>query len=93
MSVMFQCYYIITDQGISAPGHQKEVVYGLNAVDKCYIYQLMSTVKRPGSVIFDSQMKIRTGNRKYDVSLAKKLQHHLTKEHRKNDVFDQGKIQ
>ena len=34
MSVMSQCYYIIIDQGISAPGHGKEVRDGLNAVDK-----------------------------------------------------------
>ena len=45
---MSQCYYIIIDQGMSEPGHGKEVVYGLNAVDKCYIYQFMSTVQLPG---------------------------------------------
>ena len=38
MSVMSQTYSIIIDQGISAPGHRKEVVDGLNAVDKRYIY-------------------------------------------------------
>ena len=36
-------------------------------------------------------MKIHTGNQKYDVSLAKEFQHHLTKEHCKNGMFDQGK--
>ena len=54
MSVMSQCYYIIIYRGISAPGHVKEVVNGLNAVDKCYIYQLISTFQLPGSNIFDS---------------------------------------
>ena len=38
MSVMSQTYSIIIDLGISAPGHGKEVVDGLNAVDKRYIY-------------------------------------------------------
>ena len=51
----------------------------------------MSTVQLPGSKIFDSQMKIHTGNQNYDVSLAKEFQHHMTKEHRRNGVFDQGK--
>ena len=37
MSVMYQCYPIITYRGISAPGHGKDIVYGLNAVDKRYI--------------------------------------------------------
>ena len=38
MSVISQCYSIIIDQGISVPGNGKEVVDGLNAVDKRYIY-------------------------------------------------------
>ena len=49
---------------ISAPGHGKEVVDGLNYVDKRYIYQLMYKVKLPGSIIFDSQIKIHTGTEK-----------------------------
>ena len=56
MPVMSQCYLVIIARGISAPGHGKEVVYGLNAVDKRYIYQLMSNVKLPGSNRFDSHM-------------------------------------
>ena len=38
MSVMSQTYFIIIYRGISAPGHGKEVVDGLNDVDKRYIY-------------------------------------------------------
>ena len=34
ISLMSQTYSIIIDRGISEPGHGKEVVYGLNAVDK-----------------------------------------------------------
>ena len=68
MSVMPQCYSIIIAQGISAPGHGKEVVDGLNAVDKRYIYQFMSEVKLPGPVRFYSQIKMHTGTEKYYVS-------------------------
>ena len=64
MSVMSQCYSIIIDGGISAPGHVKEVVDVLNSVDKCYIYQLMYNVQLPGSAIFDSQIKIHTSTEK-----------------------------
>ena len=88
---MYQCYSIITDQGISAPGHGKEVVDGPNAVDKRYIYQLMPTVQLNVSNRFDSQMKIHTGTPKYDVSLAKQFKHYLPKEHPKNGFIDQGK--
>ena len=88
---MSQCYSIIIDQVISAPGHEKKVVDGLNAFDKSYIYQFISTVKLPGSNIFDSHMQMHTGNQKYDLSLAKEFQHHPKKEHLKNCVIDQGK--
>ena len=51
---MSQNYSIIIDRGISAPGYGKEVADRLNAVDKRYIYQLMSKIQLPGSVRFDS---------------------------------------
>ena len=60
MLMMSQTYSIIIDRDISAPRHGKEVVDGLNAADKRYIYQLMSKVQLPGSVRFDSQIKIHT---------------------------------
>ena len=70
-SVMSQCYSIIIYRDISAPGHGKEVVDRLNAVDKRYIYQLMSKFQPPGSVRLDSQIKIHTGTKNKYVSLAK----------------------
>ena len=81
MSVMSQYYSVIIDRGISATGHGKEVVDGLNDIAKRYIDQFMSNVQLPGSKIFYSQMKMHIGNQKYDVSLSKEFQHHLTKEH------------
>ena len=74
---MSQTYSIIIDRGISAPGHGKEVVDGLNAVDKRYIYQLISKVQLPGSVIFYSQIKMHTGTENKYVSLAHELKNHL----------------
>ena len=88
---MSQCYSIIIDRGISAPGHGKEVVDGINAVDKRNIYPLMSTAKLPGSNILDSQMQVHTVTQKDDVSLSKEFQQHLTKKYRKDGVIDQGK--
>ena len=79
MSVMYQCYSIIIDGGISAPGNGKEVVNGLNYFDRRYIYQLMSTVQLPVSKIFDLKIQMYTGNQKYYVSLAEEFQDHLTK--------------
>ena len=91
MSVTSQFYSVIIDQGISAPGNIKEVVDGLNAVDKSYIYQLMYNVQIIGSNRFNFHMQMHTGNQKDDVSLSKEFKEHLRKEHLKNGVFDQGK--
>ena len=91
MSFMSQCYSIIIDRGISAPGHVKEVADSLNAIDKCYIYQLMSNVQLPGSETFDSQILMHSCTQKNDVILAKEFQKCISKEHHKHGVIDQGK--
>ena len=88
---MSQCYSVIIYRGISAPGNGKVVVDGINAVDKCYIYQLMSNFQIPGSNSLYSRMQMHNSNQNNDVSLAKEFQQHLTKEHRKNGVIDQVK--
>ena len=47
MSVMLQCYSVIIDRGTSVHVHGKELFDGLNAIDKRYIYQLMSNFQLP----------------------------------------------
>ena len=91
MSVISQYYSIIIDQGISAPGHGKDILDWLNAVYKRYIYQLMSNAQLPRSNRFDLQMQMHTGNQNDDVSLAKEFQYYMTKEHCNNGVIDQRK--
>ena len=39
--------YLRIDRGISAPGNGKDVVDGINTIDKCYIYELMSNFQLP----------------------------------------------
>ena len=39
----------------------------------------------------DSQILMHSSTQKNDVSLAKEFQKHLSKEHWKHDVIDQGK--
>ena len=51
----------------------------------------MPTVQLTLSKICYSQIQMDTSNQEDDESLAKEFQHHLTKEHRKNSAFDQGK--
>ena len=74
MSVLSQRHSIIFYRGISASGHDKEVVGGLNYIAKRCIYQLMSTVQLPGSKICYSQIIMHSCTPKNDVSLAKEFQ-------------------
>ena len=91
MSVLYQCYSIIIDRGISAPGHAKESVDGINDINKRFIYKLMSNVQLLGSKTFDSQILMHSCTENNDASLDKQLQKNLSKGHRKHGVIDQGK--
>ena len=71
MSVLPLHNPIIIDWCISAPRHGKEVVDGLNAMGKRYMYQLMSNVQLLGSRTFDSHILMHSFTPKNDVSLAK----------------------
>ena len=70
ISMLSQAFYVIIDRGIIEPGHGREVVYGLNYIDKRFLLQLISIVQLPGPKSYDTQMVMHTGTRTYDVSLA-----------------------
>ena len=59
---------------------EKEVVYGINVIDKSYIYQLMSIVQIPLSKIFDSQILMHSCTENNDASLDKQSQKYMSKE-------------
>ena len=47
----------------------------------------MSKVQIPGPVIFDSQIKMHTGNETKNVSLSQEFKNHLEGEHRQNGAL------
>ena len=51
----------------------------------------MSKVPLPGSVRFDSHIKMHTGTENKDIILAQEFKNHLEEEHRQNGAIDQGK--
>ena len=71
MSVLSLCHSIIFDRGISAAGYGREMVDGLNSIDKRFMYKLMSTVQLPGSNFFDSHIPMHSCTEKKDVILTK----------------------
>ena len=71
MSFMPQCHSVIIDHGISAPGHVKEMVYGINTIGKHYIHQLMSNVQPNGSKKICTRILMHSITQKKDVSMDK----------------------
>ena len=69
-----ECYSIIINRGICEPGHGKEVVDGIDAIEKFYIYHLMSNFQLPGSKKFDSQILMNSCTQKIMSVWPKNLQ-------------------
>ena len=88
---MLQVFFIIIDRVISAPLHVIEVFDGINAIDKRFLFQLISTVQLPGAKGYNIQMVMHTGTRTSDVSLANEFQKHLSNAALKHGVIYQGK--
>ena len=91
ISVFSQSHSIKIDQGISEPGHGKEVFDGINAIDKLYMYQLIYNVQLPGSRKVDSQNLMYSCTPKNDVSLAKEFQNICLSMICKHGVIDNRK--
>ena len=68
--MLLQYFSVIVDRDIRAPGHGIELVYGLNATERMFLLQFISTVQVPGEKGYDTQMVIVSGTHTYDVSLA-----------------------
>ena len=54
MSILSQAFYVIIDHGISATGYGRELLDGLNAIEKMFFFQLISTVQLPGAKSHDT---------------------------------------
>ena len=60
MPMLSQAFSVIIYRGISAPGHVRELVDGLNAILKSFLFQLISTVQFPGEKGYDTYIVIHT---------------------------------
>ena len=61
---------VIIDSGMISPGHGIEVLDGINAIGKRFIFQLMSTMQLTGAKSYDTQMVMHTETCTSDVSLT-----------------------
>ena len=72
---MSKAFNIIIDRGISAPGHGREVVDGLNTTDKSYL-----SLKGHCTII--------TSTHNAYVNLAQEFQKHLSNASRNHGIID-----
>ena len=70
LSILSQAFNIIIYRDTSAPVHDIDVVDGLNATYKSFIFHLMATVQLSGSERFDTKIIVHTATQNSDVSLA-----------------------
>ena len=61
--------YFIIGRGIVAPGHGREVVDGLNAIEKSFLFHLISTLQLPGTKGYDTKMVMHNVSLTSDVIL------------------------
>ena len=89
MSMLLQEYSVIIDCSISASGHVREIVDGLNAIEKRCLFQLISAVQLKCAKCYDTQMVMHPTTCTYNVSLASEYKKNLSTTARKNGVIDQ----
>ena len=69
MSILSQYFNTIINRGVSAPGHNIEVVDGLNAIEKRFVFHIMTPLQLPCSKWVDTKMLVHTATKKTDESL------------------------
>ena len=83
---------MIIDHGVSIPVYGREGVDGLKATAKTFIFQLMATVKLPGSKGYDTQMIVHSTTSTDDVSVVREFQKHFSNASHKHVLIDQVKF-
>ena len=68
--MLSQAFNITIDRGIGASVHGREVLYGINAIYKRFILQLMAAVKIPGSQLFDTKIAMHISRHNSDAILS-----------------------
>ena len=68
--MLSQEIYVIIYPGVSAPGYDIDVVDGINATVKRFIFQIMSTVNFPGAKMYGTEMTMHSEMSTGDVGLS-----------------------
>ena len=92
MPVLSYSYGIIMDCAINAPGHRNNVIYGLNATDKCYLKEEMEPIGKLESND-TTHIGMLNSASKYDpIKFADQCLHILNSKERLNGLKGRTKI-
>ena len=81
LSMLSQAYNIIINNGVSEPGHCRELVDGIKITYKRFLFHLMESLQLPGLKYYGTQMAMHYATQNADVSLAREFQKHLSMYH------------
>ena len=73
LSMLAHTYNIITDYGVGAPVHGREVIDGFNDTEKWLFSMLMTYVQLPGVSSYDTQISLHASSAYSDLCLARDL--------------------
>ena len=82
---------VSVDHGISATGHGRELLYILNAIEKSFLFQLMSTVQLTGAKVMTHRWLCTLGPVHMMLVWPYNFRNTCQKVAHKNGVTDQGK--
>ena len=91
LSMLSYVYNIVIDCGIGAPGHGKDVVYGLKDTEESFLSMLITTVQLPGESTNNSQFAMYTSNINTYIIIEMGCQKHISDPTRAHGLVDHGK--
>ena len=86
LSALSQTFDVTIDRAIGAPGHGKDVVDGLNAVDKKYLANMTAKTVTPEQDTSNKKMQAHACTEEQNTSLAAECQRLLSHPSRKDGV-------
>ena len=74
LSLLAFSFNIVIDRAICAPGHEKDIVDGLNAVMKCFLQKQFCMIGTPEADNYEERIKAHSMVKTAPTSLAEECQ-------------------
>ena len=89
--MLSHAYQITIDHAVGAQGHGKDVVNGLNAVDKNYLFKIMPRIKIPEAEQGETFFATHSATASDNASFATECQQLLSLQQQRDGISSQSK--